>query len=129
MVAKIFWTKNILSQNIFWSKKIFQTFFHLFLNMNALWIIAKVYLEPKMFWVQKKVWSNKIIQISFNLSFMCFERDWFVNHSLGIKEIWDKKHFGSKNILIQTNVQKKNLNLFWICQECVLKMNVFLINA
>ena len=43
-----------------------------------------------------------------------------MNHSLGIKEIWDKKHFGSKNILIQTNVQKKFesvLNLSGMCFE------------
>ena len=96
LCIKEIWFKNIWDQKHFGSKSILiQTYF------------------PKFF------------ESVLNLSGMCFEHECYVNHSLGIKEIWfqkhlDQKHFGSKNILIQTNSKKiieAVLNLSGMCFE------------
>ena len=75
--------------------------------MSKIWLLKKY---PKI------VWSNKIIHISFNLFWICHEC--FVNHSLGIKEIWFQKYLGQK-ILDPNKFSKR----FWICFESV--RNVF----
>ena len=63
------------------------------------------------------------------MSGMCFEHECYMNHSLGLKEIWVRKYLGPKIILGPKIFLSKNFpnfffNLFWICWECVLNMNV-----
>ena len=52
------------------------------LGLKEIWVLA--YLGPKIFWVHKafiKKFFTKFFEYVLNLSGMCFEHEFYVNHS------------------------------------------------
>ena len=97
-VRNVFWTWMF---EIFWFKQIFKKNWSCFeFVRNKRNLVPKIF-GTITFWVKKYFDPNIFSKIFLNLSGICFEHECYVNHSLGLKEIWFKRYLGPKTFWVK----------------------------